>query len=124
MAGDLDDVEILYNAGPNALHVAQNLRGDFVFAQNQARVCLFGQQNPDELPAIVKEAISDKTKPRRVSVLVEPCNPEQLSSYDIVATQRNAFLRSKKDALAGSSLKGVGKSEFGGGLAVAQGGSR
>ena len=100
VAGDLDDVEILYNASANAPHVAQNLRGDFVFAQNQARVCLFGQ-NPDELALTVKQAILAKASPRQIAVLVEPCNPEQLLSYDIVATQRNAFLRSKKeDALA------------------------
>ena len=100
MEGDLGDVEILYNASPSAPHVAQNLRGDFVFAQNQASVCLFGQ-NPDELALIVKQAISAKADPRQVAVLVEPCNPEQLLSYDIVATQRNAFLRSKReDALA------------------------
>jgi hypothetical protein len=100
VAGDLDDVELLYNASPNAPHVAQNLRGDFVFAENQARVCLFGQ-NPDELALIVERTISAKVDPRRVTVSVEPCNPEQLLTYDIVATQRNAFLRSKKeDALA------------------------
>ena len=77
MEGDLGDVEILYNASPSAPHVAQNLRGDFVFAQNQASVCLFGQ-NPDELALIVKQAISAKADPRQVAVLVEPCNPEQL----------------------------------------------
>ena len=98
--GNLDDVEILYNASPSAPHIAQNLRGDFVFAQNQARVCLFGQ-NPDELPLTVKQAISAKTAPRQVAVLVERCNPGQLLSYDLIATQRNAFLRSKReDALA------------------------
>ncbi len=94
--GDLGDVEILYNASPSAPHVAQNLRGDFVFAQNQASVCLFGQ-NPDELALIVKQAISARTDPRQVAVLVEPCNPEQLLNYDIVATQRSAFLRSKRE---------------------------
>ena len=94
--GNLDDVEILYNASPNAPHVAQNLRGDFVFAQNEARVCLFGQ-NPDGLALTVKQAISAKAGPRQVAVLVEPCNSEHLLSYDIVATQRNAFLGSKRD---------------------------
>ena len=98
--GALDDVEILYNASQNAPHVAENLRGEFVFAQSQARVCLFGQ-NPSELALIVKQEISAMTDPRQIAVVVEPCNPEQLLSYDIVATQRNAFLRSKKeDALA------------------------
>ena len=32
--GDLDDVEILYNANAKAPHIAENLRGDFVFSQN------------------------------------------------------------------------------------------
>ena len=98
--GDLDDVELLYNASSIAPHVAQNLRGDFVFAEHQARVCLFGQ-NPDELALIVERTTSAKVDPKQVTVSVEPCNPEQLLTYDIVATQRNAFLRSKKeDALA------------------------
>ena len=48
LEGDLDDVEILYNANSRAPHIAQNLRGDFVFSQNEARICLFGQ-NPDGL---------------------------------------------------------------------------
>ena len=98
--GDLDDVEIVYNASSAAPHVAQNLRGDFVFAEGQARVCLFGQ-NPDELAFIVEQAITMKAQPKHVGVSVEPCNPERLLTYDIAAMQRNAFLRSKQeDALA------------------------
>jgi hypothetical protein len=100
VGGDLDDVELLYNASSNAPHVAQNLRGDFVFAENQARVCLFGQ-NPRELAIIAEQTISAKVEAKQVAVSVEPCDPEQLLSYDIVATQRDAFLRSRKeDALA------------------------
>ena len=94
--GNLDDVEILYNASPIAPHAAQNLRGDIVFAQNEAIICLFGQ-NPDGLALTVKQAISAKADPRQIAVLVEPCNPEHLLGYDIVATQRDAFLRSKRD---------------------------
>jgi hypothetical protein len=100
LEGDLDDVEILYNATPNAPHVAQNLLGNFVFAQNQARVCVFGH-NPDELPLVIEQAILAKAEPKQITVTVEPCDPGQLPTYDVVATQRNAFLRSKKeDALA------------------------
>ena len=61
---------------------------------------MFGQ-NPSELPITVKQVISAKAAPRQIAVLVEACNPGQLLSYDIVATQRNAFLRTKReDALA------------------------
>jgi uncharacterized protein/mevalonate kinase len=94
--GDLDDVEILYNANSKAPHVAQNLRGDFVFSQNQARVCLFGQ-SPDGLALTVKQVVLDKAIPRQIAVTVEPCDPELLLNYDMVAAQRNAFLRSKRD---------------------------
>jgi hypothetical protein len=94
--GDLDDLELLYNASPKAPNVAQNLRGDFVFAQTQARACLFGQ-NPDGLALIVKQTILAKANPRPITVSFEPCDPENLLSYDIVAVQRNAFLRSRRD---------------------------
>ena len=96
MEGDLDDVEILYNASSKAPHIAQNLRGDFVFSQNETRICLFGQ-NPDGLALTAKQAILAKADARQIAVTVEPCNPEDLLGYDIVATQRNAFLRSKRD---------------------------
>jgi hypothetical protein len=94
--GDLDDVELLYNASPKAPNVAQNLRGDFVFSQNQARVCLFGP-NPEGLALTVKQAISAKVDPRQINIAFEPCDPEHLLNYDIVATQRSVFLRSKRD---------------------------
>ena len=96
MEGDLDDVEILYNANPKAPHIAQNLRGDFVFSQNQARICLFGQ-NSAGLALTVEQAVLAKADTRQIAVTVEPCNPEQLLNYDIVATQRNAFLQTKRD---------------------------
>ena len=93
--GDLDDVEILYNANSKAPHIAQNLRGDFVFSQNEARICLFGQ-NSAGLALTVEQAVLAKADTRQIAVTVEPCNPEQLLSYDIVATQRNAFLRDEE----------------------------
>ncbi len=94
--GDLDDVEILYNANAKAPHIAENLRGDFVFSQNQARICLFGQ-NPAGLALTAEQAVLAKADTRQIAFTVESCNPEQLLSYDIVATQRNAFLRTKRD---------------------------
>ena len=96
MEGDLDDVEILYNANSKAPHIAQNLRGDFVFSQNEARICLFGQ-NPAGLALTAEQAVLAKADTRQIAVTVEPCNPDQLLSYDIVATQRNAFLQTKRD---------------------------
>jgi hypothetical protein len=98
--GNLDDVEILYNASSKSPHVAQNLRGDFVFSQNQARVCLFGH-GPDGLAPTAKQVILEKADRREITVGVQPCDPEMLLSYDVIVAQRGAFLRSKRnDALA------------------------
>jgi len=100
VAGALDDLEILYNAGRDAPHVALNLRGDFVFSQNQARVCLFGQ-SPPEIKTVVRRALTSKAGPRPLAIAWQDCDPHQLERYDVVGTQRNAFLRSKpEDALA------------------------
>ena len=74
MEGDLDDVEILYNANSKAPHIAQNLRGDFVFSQNEARICLFGQ-NSAGLALTVEQAVLAKADTRKIAVTVEPCNP-------------------------------------------------
>jgi hypothetical protein len=94
--GDLDDVEILYNTNSKAPHIAQNLRGNFVFSQNEVRICLFGQ-NPSGLAVIAEQRVLAKADTRQVAVTVEPCDPEHLLNYDIVATQRNAFLQTKRD---------------------------
>ena len=45
----------------------------------------------------MKHVILDKVGPRQIAVTVEPCDPELLLGYDVVAAQRNAFLRSKRD---------------------------
>jgi TonB family protein len=98
--GDRGDIEILYNASPSAPNVVQNLRGDFVFAHNDANVCLFGQI-PEELALIVREAISAKSEPAQVTIHIEPCRVQSLLNNDIIATERGAFLQAaREDALA------------------------
>lgn len=93
--GDLNDVEILYNASATAPHIAQNLRGEFVFAGGEAKACIFGQ-NSDDLARIVEQTLST-FHPNPTAITIEACNPWHLENYDIVATQRGAFLRSKRD---------------------------
>ena len=100
VGGDLDDVEVLYNASPKAPHVAQNLRGDFVFAQNQARVCLFGQ-NPNELALTAEQTISAKVEPKQIAVLVESMQSRGAIElrYCCDATERFPSVK-EEDALA------------------------
>ena len=55
--GDLADVVALYNASANAPHVALNLRGEFVFADDRANVCLFGR-NPEGVALTIRSALA------------------------------------------------------------------
>ena len=94
--GNLGDVAILYNASPEAPHIARNLRGDFVFDQSKATVCLFGR-NPEGFALTVEGAIAKTSPQSGIGISIDSCDAERLMSYDIIATQRNAFLRTKRD---------------------------
>ena len=99
LEGDLNDVIALYNAGANAPHVAFNLRGQFVFADDRANVCLFGN-NPDGVALIVRSALAPYLI-KTVTGLDQPCDPQKLESYDVIVTQRGAFLKTARaDALS------------------------
>jgi hypothetical protein len=99
LEGDLADVLALYNAGANAPHVALNLRGQFVFADDRANVCLFGA-NPDGVALTVRSALAPYHL-KIITGLDQRCDPQRLDSYDIVATQRGAFLKAAQvDALS------------------------
>ena len=99
LEGDLSDVLALYNAGANAPHVALNLRGQFVFANDRANVCLFGS-NPDGVALIVRSALAPYIL-KTITGLDQPCDPQNLETYDIVVTRRGAFLKTAQaDALS------------------------
>jgi hypothetical protein len=89
--GDLADVVALYNSGPKAPHVALNLRGELVFADDRANVCLFGR-NPDGVALMVRGALAPYNL-KAVTGLDQPCDPQRLDAYDVVAMQRGAFLK-------------------------------
>ena len=99
--GDLDDLVIAYNASSTAPHIAQNLRGEYVFSGNDAKICLFGD-TPEGFALNVKQAVSAAIAPRTIDVsIASHCETKNLLSYDIVALQRGAFLRAPRvDALA------------------------
>jgi hypothetical protein len=96
--GDLADVVALYNAGTKAPRVALNLRGEFVFADDHANVCLFGR-NPEGVALTVRSVLAPYHL-KTVTGLDQPCDPQRLDAYDVVAMQRGAFLKSApEDAL-------------------------
>ena len=93
--GNLADVLVLYNAGTKAPHVALNLRGEFVFADDRANVCLF-RRDPESVALTVRAALAPyHLKP--ITGLDQPCDPQRLDAYDIVAMQRGAFLKTAPD---------------------------
>jgi hypothetical protein len=107
--GDLDDVVLLYNTSPHAPHVARNLRGDIVFSDKRADVCSLGN-NPDNFALTVRSNLTD-FHPRTITGLNQPCDQSHLRSYDIIATQRGAFLKLETvDAL--SLTKSIEIGEF------------
>ena len=96
--GDLADVVALYNAGAKAPHVALNLRGEFVFADDHANVCLFGR-NPEGVALTVRSVLAPYHL-KTINGLNQSCDPQRLDAYDVVAMQRGAFLKSApEDAL-------------------------
>ena len=98
LEGDLADVVALYNAGAKAPHVTLNLRGEFVFADDRANVCLFGR-NPEGVALTVRSALAPYQL-KTVTGLDQSCDPQRLDTYDIVAMQRGAFLKTApEDAL-------------------------
>jgi hypothetical protein len=102
--GDLDDIVLLYNAGADAPHIARNLRGEMVFSGDRADICIFAK-NPDGVALAVKSSVA-QFHVRSIVGVNQVCNLGRLNSYDIVASQRGAFLRqSPTDAL--TLIKGV-----------------
>lgn len=109
MNGDLEDVVMLYNSTPEAPHIARNLRGDLVFSDGEANVCLLGN-NPDGVASIVRSNVLTLHS-RIIGSPDRRCDPLKLHDYDIVAAQRGAFLSlSAEDAL--SVLGVIEKGEF------------
>jgi uncharacterized protein len=97
--GNLQDVVILYNTTPSAPHIALNLRGDYVFAHDSIRICLFGK-NPDDVAQTVQLALNSYHL-REIVGMDGQCDVQHLATYDLVASQRGVFLNSPPaDALA------------------------
>ena len=64
--GDLDDLMLLYNGSPQSRHVARNLRGEIVFQDGQADVCIFQKDADDLLRLAIRDAVrAFKPKVRR-----------------------------------------------------------
>ncbi|MCW6511919.1 hypothetical protein [Lichenifustis flavocetrariae] len=99
LKGDLQDVVLMYNSSSSAPHVVRNLRGDIVFTEGRADACLFGRDGDDrELSAVMRSTLSAYNTAKTVVLGGDPCNADQLNTYDVVATRRGTFLRQDPEA--------------------------
>lgn len=92
LEGGVDDVVFVYNASSAAPHVLRNLKGDIVFEQRTADVCLFQRsvQAPDI--SLARRTIA----PMGLDVInIEsaPCAAGRLTAYDVLMVRRSALFR-------------------------------
>ena len=66
--------------------------GELVFADDRADVCLFGA-NPGSMALTIRSALASYHL-RTITGLNQACDPQRLDAYDVIVTQRGAFLRS------------------------------
>lgn len=90
--GDLQDVVLLFNSSPSAPHVAKNLRGEIIFEDAKADVCLFQQDFDATLANTLRMALGCYSL-KTISIDPHACPSEHVLAYDVVAAKRGAFLR-------------------------------
>ncbi len=111
LKGDLADIVLLYNASQKAPHVAKNLRGDVVFANQAAIACLYQRTADDELLISLRSSLEDQYHVGRPQLDGKPCAPEQLLDYDVIGARRGDFLLADRE-YALSLLKEVEADHF------------
>lgn len=93
LRGALDDVVVLYNAGPTAPSLLRTISGQFSLTKNEAWVCLLG---PEKTPALDR-ALLGAIEPlggKAIHISSE-CGADDLDHADLLFVQRKAFLEAK-----------------------------
>lgn len=90
LRGPLEDVVVLYNAGPKAPSLLRTISGQFSLTKNQAWICLFG---PERTPALDRALLGaiDPLGGKAINVKSE-CGTNDLESADLFLVQRKVFL--------------------------------
>ena len=98
--GAQNDLVLMYVAGPSAPHVVKNLRGDIVFDQRAANVCIYQRDQAGELGDRITDALK-KFAIAQLRIEARPCDAEALLNGDVVAVERGVFLRQDRTYAAG-----------------------
>ncbi|MGX5799634.1 peptidoglycan-binding domain-containing protein [Bradyrhizobium sp. Arg314] len=90
LRGPLEDVVVLYNAGPKAPSLLRTISGQFSLTKNQAWICLLG---PERTPALDKALLGaiDPLGGKAINVNSD-CGAEGLESADLFLVRRKSFL--------------------------------
>ncbi|ESY55559.1 MULTISPECIES: peptidoglycan-binding protein [unclassified Mesorhizobium] len=90
LSGPLEDVVVLYNAGPKAPSMLRTISGQFSLTKNQAWICLLGLKRTAALDRRLLEAI-DPMGGKAINVSSD-CGANDLESADLFLVQRKTFL--------------------------------
>lgn len=90
LRGPLEDVVVLYNAGPKAPSLLRTISGQYSLTKNQAWICLLGPQRTPALDKALLEAIGPMGG-KAINVSSE-CRADRLESADLFLVQRKTFL--------------------------------
>jgi hypothetical protein len=93
LRGALDDVVVLYNAGPKAPSLLRTISGQFSLTKNEAWTCLLGLE---KTPALEK-ALLGAVEPlggKAIDISSE-CDVDDLDHADLFFVQRKKFLEAK-----------------------------
>ncbi|MGJ4859507.1 peptidoglycan-binding protein [Labrys sp. La1] len=95
LKGALEDVVVLYNAGPTAPSLLRTLSGDFSFTTNEASVCVLGVEVNPSLERALRHAVSPlggKTLHVKAG-----CAVEDIDRSDLFLLQRKKFIEANAD---------------------------
>lgn len=93
LRGALDDVIVLYNAGPAAPSLLKTLSGEYSFTKDEAWICLFGVESTPVLEKVLQGAL-DPLGAKTVHINGE-CTRADISQADIFFIQRKKFVETK-----------------------------
>ncbi|RUX48822.1 hypothetical protein EOA33_14435 [Mesorhizobium sp. M4A.F.Ca.ET.050.02.1.1] len=109
LRGPLEDVVILYNAGPKAPSLLRTISGQFSLTKNQAWICLFG---PERTPALDKALLAaiDPLGGKAINVKSD-CGANDLDGADLFLVKRKTFLEAPP-TLQAAYLEGMEDKTF------------
>ena len=95
--GQSDDILLFYNISSTAPHVWRNVRGDIVFQDDTAALCI-AEPKPDlERERIIEHLLRDNGV-KTVTSMARPCDLARAATdADIIAVQRGELLKQRDD---------------------------